>query len=42
MLAEWVGIPVQVVPGSYTNLKITTPEDLAWASFLLSRKETEQ
>ena len=42
MLAEWVGIPVHVVPGSYTNLKITTPEDLAWASFLLSRKETEQ
>jgi 2-C-methyl-D-erythritol 4-phosphate cytidylyltransferase len=41
MLAEWVGIPVQVVPGSYTNLKITTPEDLAWASYLLSRKESE-
>lgn len=41
MLAEWAGMPVQVVLGDYTNIKITTPEDLDWAELLLSRKGTQ-
>ena len=31
MLVENLGRPVGVVLGEYTNVKITTPEDLAWA-----------
>lgn len=34
-LVEKAGYPVQVVMGSYANLKITTPEDLLVASALL-------
>ena len=33
---ERLGAPVQVVPGSPLNRKITTPEDLAWAESLLA------
>lgn len=32
-LAERSGIPVAVVEGSYSNIKLTTPEDLAFAEF---------
>lgn len=39
MLLERLGIPVHVVEGSYTNFKITTPEDLQWAEFLLGQGE---
>lgn len=35
MLAERQGMSVQVVEGSYTNIKLTTPEDLEYAAFLL-------
>lgn len=38
-LVEWNGHPVVVVPGSYRNLKITTPDDLPVAAALLSAKE---
>lgn len=31
MLVERLGKPVQVVEGSYSNRKLTTPEDLVWA-----------
>ena len=31
MAVERMGAPVRAVPGSPTNRKITTPEDLAWA-----------
>lgn len=31
MLAEWAGVPVQVVEGDERNVKITTPEDLVRA-----------
>lgn len=31
MAVERLGAPVRAVPGSPTNRKITTPEDLAWA-----------
>lgn len=43
MLAERLGIPVSVAQGDYTNIKITTPEDLDYAEFLLRavRKEKE-
>lgn len=34
-LVEYTGHPVQMVMGSYANLKITTPEDLLAASALL-------
>jgi len=30
---------MKIITGSYTNIKITTPEDLAIAEFFLSRKE---
>jgi 2-C-methyl-D-erythritol 4-phosphate cytidylyltransferase len=33
MLVERAGQPVHVVEGSYSNIKITTPEDLEWAEF---------
>ncbi len=35
-LLENLGIPVRMVKGSYSNIKITTPEDLAIAAGLLS------
>ena len=43
MLIERLGIPVNVAQGSYTNIKITTPEDLNYAEFWIQthRKETE-
>ncbi|RYD52777.1 MAG: 2-C-methyl-D-erythritol 4-phosphate cytidylyltransferase [Sphingobacteriales bacterium] len=34
---EHAGHPVHLIPGEKTNLKITTPEDLEWAAFLLGR-----
>ena len=37
---EAAGIPVFMVEGSYENIKITTPEDIALAEGILSgRKE---
>jgi len=36
-LAEALGIPVQLTQGSYDNLKITTPEDIAQAEAVLRR-----
>lgn len=38
-IAEAMGVPVQLVPGSYENQKITTPEDLRWARALVDEKE---
>ena len=35
-LVERMGRPVKIIPGSYVNLKITTPEDLALAEAILS------
>jgi len=39
-LVERLGVRVKIVPGSYRNLKVTTPEDLVLAEALL-RKEAE-
>jgi len=38
-LVERLGTPVSVIPGSRWNLKITTPEDLKLAEFLLTERE---
>ncbi|MGN7360950.1 2-C-methyl-D-erythritol 4-phosphate cytidylyltransferase [Paenibacillus sp. SAF-054] len=38
MLMERMGSAVAVVEGSYTNIKITTPEDLEYAAFMLKRE----
>lgn len=37
-VAENNGITVELIPGNDSNIKITTMEDLHYASFLLSRK----
>jgi 2-C-methyl-D-erythritol 4-phosphate cytidylyltransferase len=37
-LVERLGLPVKVVEGSYENIKITTPEDLAIGELILRRK----
>lgn len=37
-LLEWQGIPVQVVPGQATNIKITYPEDLDLAERLIATR----
>ncbi len=37
VLVEGLGHPVALVPGSRTNIKITSPEDLAMAEALLAR-----
>ncbi|MCL6634821.1 MAG: 2-C-methyl-D-erythritol 4-phosphate cytidylyltransferase [Peptococcaceae bacterium] len=34
-LVEQLGLPVKIVPGSYENIKITTPEDLLLASAII-------
>ncbi|UVI33816.1 2-C-methyl-D-erythritol 4-phosphate cytidylyltransferase [Paenibacillus spongiae] len=33
------GVPVTVAEGEYTNIKITTPDDLPYAEFLLAQRE---
>jgi len=38
-LFEKCGMEVRIVPGEETNLKITTPQDLAIAEFILSYRE---
>lgn len=40
-LLEWCGQPVAVVPGSTTNIKITTPADLALARALRTVEESK-
>ena len=35
-MAEAAGHTVRIFPGSYDNLKVTTPEDLALVSHLLA------
>lgn len=38
MLVERLGVPVALVEGEYSNIKITTPDDLEYAVFLQKRK----
>jgi 2-C-methyl-D-erythritol 4-phosphate cytidylyltransferase len=37
-LVERLGMPIKVVEGSYDNIKITTPEDLAIGEMILKRR----
>jgi 2-C-methyl-D-erythritol 4-phosphate cytidylyltransferase len=37
-LFERCGLPVKIVPGEETNLKVTTPVDLAIAEFILKQR----
>jgi 2-C-methyl-D-erythritol 4-phosphate cytidylyltransferase len=39
VLVERSGFDVTVVPGSYDNIKITTPDDLILAEYLLKKEE---
>lgn len=41
-LVERLGVKVKIVPGSYDNLKVTTPEDLTIAEALLVERKREQ
>jgi len=41
-LVERYGGRVKVIKGSYRNIKITTPEDLAFAELLLSQRHIQQ
>ncbi|KLU61491.1 2-C-methyl-D-erythritol 2,4-cyclodiphosphate synthase [Peptococcaceae bacterium CEB3] len=40
-LVEWLGQPVKVLPGSFENIKITTPEDLFLAERILEKRRAE-
>ena len=42
MLVEESGHPVRLVEGAEQNIKITTPEDLAWAAWHLERGRRER
>ncbi|MBQ9768354.1 MAG: 2-C-methyl-D-erythritol 4-phosphate cytidylyltransferase [Lachnospiraceae bacterium] len=33
-------VPIQMVRGSYTNIKVTTPEDLVFAELLLNKRKS--
>jgi 2-C-methyl-D-erythritol 4-phosphate cytidylyltransferase len=37
VLVERLGIHVRITEGTYTNIKITTPEDLLWAETIAAR-----
>ncbi len=41
-LAEALGVPVHLIPCSYGNIKITTPEDAALAEFMLAKRENDE
>jgi len=38
---EWANKPVRLVAGRSDNIKITTPEDLDLAGFLLQKQNNE-
>lgn len=41
-LVEWMQIPVKIVVGDYTNIKITTPEDLTIAAAIIGGRVENQ
>ncbi|WP_110934284.1 2-C-methyl-D-erythritol 4-phosphate cytidylyltransferase [Paenibacillus bouchesdurhonensis] len=41
MLVERLGVSVRVVEGAYSNIKITTPDDLDYAEFIRGHKEAK-
>ncbi|MGG1635924.1 2-C-methyl-D-erythritol 4-phosphate cytidylyltransferase [Paenibacillus sp. NRS-1760] len=42
MVVERMGSSVTVAEGEYANIKITTPEDLPWAEFLLAKRHADR
>lgn len=38
-LVERIGVSVNIIPGSYDNIKITTPDDLVMAEYLMKKEE---
>ena len=38
-IIEQLGLPVKITVGEYTNIKITTPDDMAVAEQILSSRE---
>ncbi|NLM25415.1 MAG: 2-C-methyl-D-erythritol 4-phosphate cytidylyltransferase [Firmicutes bacterium] len=38
-LVEKLGLPVKIIPGTYANIKLTTPEDLLFATAILENQE---
>ncbi len=38
---ERLGLPVAVAPGERSNIKVTTPEDLAWGRWFLSQTDRQ-
>ncbi|AZK48904.1 2-C-methyl-D-erythritol 4-phosphate cytidylyltransferase [Paenibacillus lentus] len=41
MLVERLGVSVRVVEGTYSNIKITTPDDLDYAEYIRAKKEAK-
>ncbi|QGH36885.1 2-C-methyl-D-erythritol 4-phosphate cytidylyltransferase [Gracilibacillus salitolerans] len=41
-LVEALGVPVDIVHGTYQNVKLTTPEDIMRAEMILERQEEKQ
>lgn len=41
-IIEALGKPVRITQGSYTNLKVTTPDDMSVAERFLSERQSEQ
>ncbi|MCQ4921364.1 2-C-methyl-D-erythritol 4-phosphate cytidylyltransferase, partial [Phocaeicola vulgatus] len=41
-LVERIGHAVHIVPGSYDNIKITTPEDLYFAEAILKKQGEDE
>jgi len=36
-IIEAMGLPVRITPGSYTNIKVTTPDDMSVAEGFLEQ-----
>lgn len=41
-IIEAMGLPVKITPGSYTNIKVTTPEDMSVAEGFLDEQRAKQ
>lgn len=39
---ERIGVPVSIVHGERSNIKVTTPDDLEWAQWFLSHKSKKE
>ncbi len=40
-IIEALGLPVKITPGSYTNIKVTTPDDMLVAGKFLEEQEAQ-